>query len=149
MAGMQDVVTAVGENHRFSGALPFQALTDQLFPSEGGAQVPILTWRLRWPRIGGAGPALKDFENVQQLLRIALAAKLVLIDLAEQPVGGGVLILNGGHDAAVERGSSEIDSDHPARRLKGLDGDTTHFFPLAIGLSQVPRLKEFDRCHGS
>jgi transcriptional regulator len=47
MAGVEDVVTAIGEDHLLTDAPPFQASLDQLFASEKCTQAPILTC---WPR---------------------------------------------------------------------------------------------------
>jgi hypothetical protein len=44
VAGMQNVVAAVGEDHLFSGALPVLAGGDQLLSSVDLAQGPILAW---------------------------------------------------------------------------------------------------------
>ena len=149
MAGMQDVVTAVGKDHLFAGLLPFQALIDQPFTSEDCAQAPILTCRLRWPSAGSAGPVLEDVKNGYKLLRITLPAKLVLFDLAHQPVTFGALLLNRGHHSAVELGAGQIDGNHPAGRVERLYGHAANALPLAVGLRLKPGLEEFDRVHGS
>ena len=142
MTGMEDVITAVGEHHGLAGVPPFGASIDQLLASENCAQLPILT-------CGLGCPALENLENGEKLLRIALTSKLVVLNLAQQPVAGAALLMNRSHGAAVECSFRQVDRNHPGGRVERLNGHSTAALPLAIGLSPIPGLKKFDRVHGS
>src|SRR5713226_676425 len=63
MAGMKDVVTAVGEDHLLAGALPFPASIDQFFTCENCTQATILTWEPGRPNAGRFRGWRGAFEN--------------------------------------------------------------------------------------
>jgi hypothetical protein len=80
-----------------------------------------------------------------QFAGIALAEKLPMCYLANDPILRRQLVPYRTHGFVFKVGFGEVDSNHPAGRGQAFDCNTMGVFPEAIALPLIPVLHESDR----